>query len=98
MINETDVIVFNSKGEVVVSFPNLMAVCTPREFQIAQLLGKGYTNKTIASIIFIEPRTVERHIANIFNKFHMKANGGNLFMPRILIALAARGFTTTFQP
>jgi DNA-binding NarL/FixJ family response regulator len=41
---------------------------TPRELQILTLAGKGYTNKAIAAQLTISDRTVQNHLANIFDK------------------------------
>jgi len=35
------------------------------EFQVAQLIGRGYNNESISSKLLMEPRTVENHITNI---------------------------------
>jgi DNA-binding NarL/FixJ family response regulator len=31
-------------------------------------MAKGYRNSTIAEVLFLEPKTVERHINHIYNK------------------------------
>jgi DNA-binding NarL/FixJ family response regulator len=41
---------------------------TARELQILTLAGKGYTNKAIAAQLSISDRTVQNHLANIFDK------------------------------
>lgn len=41
---------------------------TPRERQIAQLVGEGRSNRAIAERLFIAPATVARHVANINRK------------------------------
>lgn len=41
---------------------------TPRERQIADLVGDGLSNRAIAERLSITPATVARHIANIFAK------------------------------
>jgi len=42
---------------------------TPREIEITILIIKGYTNKDIASKLFVSPNTVKTHLRNIYNKF-----------------------------
>lgn len=41
---------------------------TSRETEILRLLGGGLTNKEIAARLYLSPRTVERHLANIAAK------------------------------
>jgi DNA-binding NarL/FixJ family response regulator len=41
---------------------------TGRELQILTLTGRGYTNKAIAAQLSISDRTVQNHLANIFDK------------------------------
>jgi DNA-binding NarL/FixJ family response regulator len=39
-----------------------------REQEVAQLVAAGHTNAEIASALYLSPRTIERHIANILAK------------------------------
>ena len=41
---------------------------SPREQEVAGLLGRGHSNREIADELSISIATVERHVANIFNK------------------------------
>jgi DNA-binding CsgD family transcriptional regulator len=41
---------------------------SPREIEVATLIGRGYSNRQIADDLSISVATVERHTANIFNK------------------------------
>ncbi|WP_441247739.1 helix-turn-helix transcriptional regulator [Kitasatospora sp. McL0602] len=41
---------------------------SPRETQVARLVGEGATNKEIAQSLFLSPRTVEHHVARILKK------------------------------
>ncbi len=41
---------------------------TPRERRIIDLIAKGYTNSNIAKDLFIDIRTVQHHINNIYSK------------------------------
>jgi class 3 adenylate cyclase/DNA-binding CsgD family transcriptional regulator len=43
-------------------------VLSPRERQVAELIGRGYSNRMIADDLFISVSTAERHVANIFTK------------------------------
>lgn len=50
-------------------------VLTPRESEILNLIAAGLSNREIADRLFLSPRTVERHIANLYLKLdvHTKA-------------------------
>jgi DNA-binding CsgD family transcriptional regulator len=41
---------------------------TPREMEVIQLLAEGLSNKEIARLLFISPRTVNFHLDNIYSK------------------------------
>jgi DNA-binding NarL/FixJ family response regulator len=46
---------------------------TDRELQILTLTGKGYTNKAIGVQLGISDRTVQNHLANIFQKLNAES-------------------------
>lgn len=46
---------------------------TERELQIISLTAKGYTNKAIAVQLGISDRTVQNHLANIFQKLNAES-------------------------
>jgi DNA-binding NarL/FixJ family response regulator len=46
---------------------------TERELQILILTGKGFTNKAIAAQLGISDRTVQNHLANIFQKLNAES-------------------------
>ncbi|MFC5663885.1 ATP-binding protein [Kitasatospora misakiensis] len=41
---------------------------SPRERQVAELLAQGTGNQDIAQALFLSPRTVEHHVANVLQK------------------------------
>lgn len=45
---------------------------SPREAEILQLILIGKTNKAIASEIYISEKTVEFHLANIYDKIGVR--------------------------
>lgn len=45
---------------------------TTREEEILKLIAEGHTGKEIAELLFISPKTVERHRANLLEKLGMK--------------------------
>ncbi len=44
---------------------------TPREYEVARLAAQGKSNRAIAEQLFIGERTVETHIAAIFDRFEL---------------------------
>ncbi|MBO0837258.1 MAG: hypothetical protein J2P28_17360, partial [Actinobacteria bacterium] len=48
-------------------------VLTAREHEIAELIGRGLTNRGIAEELFISPATAARHVANILAKLGLKS-------------------------
>ena len=48
---------------------------TVRESEVVQLIAAGLSNRQIAERLYLSPRTVERHIANLYRKLdvHSKA-------------------------
>jgi DNA-binding NarL/FixJ family response regulator len=47
-------------------------ILTPREQEVCSLLAYGHTNAQIAERLFISPRTVEMHRANIMTKLSLR--------------------------
>ncbi|MEE9324388.1 MAG: response regulator transcription factor, partial [Dehalococcoidia bacterium] len=41
---------------------------SPREVEVLSWMAKGYRNATIAEVLCLESKTVERHINNIYSK------------------------------
>ncbi len=48
---------------------------TNRELQVLALMAKAHSNRSIAEILFIQPRTVEHHISSILSKLGFNADG-----------------------
>jgi DNA-binding NarL/FixJ family response regulator len=60
-----------------------LARLTAREREIVHLLATGYRNAVIARMLVLEPRTVERHVNNIYRKL-LKDDGQ--VHPRVWLA------------
>ncbi|AZM47392.1 helix-turn-helix transcriptional regulator [Streptomyces sp. WAC 06738] len=44
---------------------------SPREREVARLVALGHTNREIADVLFLSPRTVEQHVAKLLRKLHV---------------------------
>jgi two-component system, NarL family, nitrate/nitrite response regulator NarL len=51
------------------------ATLTPRERQVAELIGEGLSNKEIASVLCIEVTTAKNHVHNILRKLGVSGRG-----------------------
>lgn len=54
-----------------INYLQALEILTPREIQILKRIIKAYTNKKIASELFISERTVEKHRENISKKLNI---------------------------
>jgi DNA-binding NarL/FixJ family response regulator len=50
------------------TMPNL----TPREQEVLQLIGLGYTNRDIAQSLYISEGTVKTHVTHLFNRLNLR--------------------------
>ncbi|GAB1510794.1 ATP-binding protein [Actinophytocola sp. KF-1] len=46
---------------------------SPRERDVARLVTQGLTNREIADVLFLSPRTVEQHVAKVLRKLGLKS-------------------------
>ena len=44
---------------------------TDREREVLRLVADGHTDRMVAEALVISPRTVNRHLSNIFTKLHV---------------------------
>lgn len=49
---------------------------TDREVEVLELVARGHTNKAIAEELFISPKTVGRHVENIYAKIGVSTRAG----------------------
>ncbi len=56
--------------------PSEKSSLTERELEILELIAEELTNKEIAAILFISPRTVETHRRNLIKKLKVKNTAG----------------------
>lgn len=52
--------------------PAPLVSLTRREREIIQLLAQGFSNKTIAGLLFLSSRTVQSHLYNIYRKLNVR--------------------------
>lgn len=57
---------------------NKKAKLTPKELQICQMIKKGLTAKEIAALLYLSPRTVDKHRENIRKKLDLHSKKVNL--------------------
>ncbi|WP_217193259.1 helix-turn-helix domain-containing protein, partial [Streptomyces buecherae] len=48
---------------------------SPREREVARLVALGHTNREIADVLFLSPRTVEQHVAKVLRKLNVTSRG-----------------------
>ncbi len=48
---------------------DIVATLSDRELEVLRLMAEGRSNGGIAGLLFVTPKAVEKHIANIFTKF-----------------------------
>ena len=53
--------------------PIVREALTPREAEIAEQLLHGKTNKEIAAVLGIDPRTVKSHFRDMYQRFQIGA-------------------------
>jgi DNA-binding CsgD family transcriptional regulator len=56
------------RPDPVAAQPHNGSALSPREFEIARMVAKGYANKTIASVLGISSWTVSSHLRRSFSK------------------------------
>ncbi|MFF3013818.1 LuxR C-terminal-related transcriptional regulator [Streptomyces sp. NPDC057939] len=46
---------------------------TPREREVLELMAQGHSNRSIAALLVVSERAVEKHVAAVFTKFDLRA-------------------------
>ena len=53
--------------------PSLPADLTDREVEVLRLIARGRSNREVAERLFISPKTVGRHVENVYAKIHVSS-------------------------
>lgn len=75
----------------------LLKELSPKELEVLGWMAKGYRNDTIAAVLSREPKTVERHINDIYSKLDSVAGSKHPRVNSILMYLQATGLMPTQQ-
>jgi DNA-binding NarL/FixJ family response regulator len=72
--------------------PAFLKQFTPKELEILNLLASGYTNLAIAAALYIDNKTVEHHLNNMYSKLknnyefgdkHLRVSAAKLYLDAI---------------
>ena len=64
---------------------------THRELEVLSWMAKGYRNGTIAEVLCVDPKTIERHINAIYSKLNMVTQSKHPRVNAIMLYLKATG-------
>jgi DNA-binding NarL/FixJ family response regulator len=64
---------------------------SPRETEVLSWMAKGYNNHTIADVLCLEPKTIERHINGIYNKLGTAPDSKHARVHAVTLLLRATG-------
>ena len=53
--------------------PTAVEQLTPQELQIALAVSEGRTNRQVAEVLFLSPKTIEYHLRNVFRKLDVQS-------------------------
>ncbi|MGF1426507.1 response regulator [Kitasatospora sp. LaBMicrA B282] len=69
-----------------------VAALTPREREVLELMAQGRSNRSIAAVLVVSERAVEKHVAAVFTKFDLPATDAvNRRVKAVLAYLSERG-------
>ena len=68
---------------------------SPRELEVVGWMAKGYRNNTIAEVLCLEPKTVERHINNIYGKMGYCPDSRHTRVHAVTLYMRAMGLLPT---
>jgi DNA-binding NarL/FixJ family response regulator len=101
-VSEGQIIIDPTLSSVIFSekkIPAILNKLTQRELEILSLIAKGYTNSAIGEALFIDIKTVQHHITNIYGKIlaetdmkkkHLRVSASRMYMENIGNMMAAQ--------
>ena len=69
----------------------LLKDLSPRELEVLSWMAKGYRNPVIAEVLFLQPKTVERHVNSIYGKLGAAPDSQHPRVHAITLYLRAMG-------
>ncbi len=66
--------------------PALAGVLSPRELEVLRLVADGRDNDEIAAALHLSPRTVERHLQNVYGKLGLSGRSARVAAAARLLA------------
>lgn len=64
---------------------------TARELEVLSWMSKGFRNLTIAEVLCVDPKTVERHINSIYSKLSLASESKHARVSAVMLYLRATG-------
>lgn len=64
---------------------------TPRELEVLTCISKAFKNQTIADVLCVGPKTVERHINSIYSKLNLSSESKHARVGAVMLYLRATG-------
>lgn len=76
---------------------NSLGRLTERQTEILHLAAQGYSNAALAQSLFLSPRTVENHLAQIYKELDIESDGTTLPRVRAVVMYLAARFPHLMQ-
>lgn len=70
---------------------------SPREQEVLSFMARGYRNDSIAQALYLDPKTVERHINSIYNKLGECPENMHPRVYAVMMYLRAKGLVPEVQ-
>ncbi|GAA1949028.1 response regulator transcription factor [Kitasatospora viridis] len=64
---------------------------TPREREVVELMAQGHSNRSIAALLVVSERAVEKHVAAVFGKFDLPATEADNRRVKAVLTYLAEG-------